>query len=320
MKNKFKKSKIIVPALALITATTAASITGTVAWFTASRAVNVAASTFVTTKLETDLSVTLTKGVGTTVTDSNATSQAVTVNGSITHGSYNAVNGASGSLYVANINDEGTAVTSYEDLGSVTSQAVESPTTSNSKWLAKADTTAANRIWYGVSWIMTFNYSKNTADTNYLMFDVNTSTFTGNSDDTTNTTGDTVNGFRIAFMTASHTLVIGGDDTLTHTTGTTSADVASYVQTGTGANYEAISATTSKLADGTTAETKTALIGSKLNLGVIDSTNGLAVTCVAWFEGSDNSIKNTYNSKDTVMSKVTSSLSFYSRYVDADLA
>ena len=36
-----KKSKIIVPALAIITLSTAASITGTVAWFTANRTASV---------------------------------------------------------------------------------------------------------------------------------------------------------------------------------------------------------------------------------------------------------------------------------------
>ena len=57
MKNKFKKSKIIVPALTLITATTVASVTGTVAWFTATRAVTVSATTFETRAENSSLSV-----------------------------------------------------------------------------------------------------------------------------------------------------------------------------------------------------------------------------------------------------------------------
>ena len=45
-----KKSRIIVPALALIALSTVASITGTVAWFTASRSVQINAGNFAITK------------------------------------------------------------------------------------------------------------------------------------------------------------------------------------------------------------------------------------------------------------------------------
>jgi len=90
MKNKFKKSKIIVLALALITATTVASVTGTVAWFTANRAVTVTLNAFASTKLESNLEVTLTSGNGTSVNSSN--SKQIDIDGKLTHGSYDAKN------------------------------------------------------------------------------------------------------------------------------------------------------------------------------------------------------------------------------------
>ena len=60
-----KKSKIIVPALAIIAFSTAASIAGSVAWFTASRTVSISGGEYSVVKLTSDLKCTLTAGVGT---------------------------------------------------------------------------------------------------------------------------------------------------------------------------------------------------------------------------------------------------------------
>ena len=65
MKKNFKKSKfVILPALATLVLTGVASVTGTVAWFTANRAVTVTGNKFETKILDGDLSVAITKGVG----------------------------------------------------------------------------------------------------------------------------------------------------------------------------------------------------------------------------------------------------------------
>lgn len=68
--NYMKKSKIIVPALGIICLSTAASITGTVAWFTASRSATITAGDFAVTKTTNNLSVVLTAGAGTSVSGS----------------------------------------------------------------------------------------------------------------------------------------------------------------------------------------------------------------------------------------------------------
>ena len=62
-----KKSKIIVPALGIIALSTAASITGTVAWFTASKTAQISAGEFAVTKTSNNLKVALTKGAGTSI-------------------------------------------------------------------------------------------------------------------------------------------------------------------------------------------------------------------------------------------------------------
>ena len=57
-----KKSKVIIPALALMAFSVAASITGTVAWFTANRVATVTAGSFAVVNTTTDLSVTGNRG------------------------------------------------------------------------------------------------------------------------------------------------------------------------------------------------------------------------------------------------------------------
>jgi hypothetical protein len=83
-----KKSKIIIPALAMIAFSTAASIAGSVAWFTASRQAVVNAGTYAVVKTTSNLDCALVGGVGTTV---NGT--AVTFNGKLTDGSFNHTSG-----------------------------------------------------------------------------------------------------------------------------------------------------------------------------------------------------------------------------------
>ena len=71
MKNK--KSKIVVPALALILLSTAASISGSVAWFTASRSTQVKTGEFTVVRTGDDLAVALTAGAGIDNTIANQT-------------------------------------------------------------------------------------------------------------------------------------------------------------------------------------------------------------------------------------------------------
>ena len=64
-----KKSKVIIPALGVLILSTAASVTGTVAWFTANRTATITAGEFAVVKTADDLSVTLGSGIGTTATN-----------------------------------------------------------------------------------------------------------------------------------------------------------------------------------------------------------------------------------------------------------
>ncbi len=354
MKNKFKKSKIIVPALALITATTVASVTGTVAWFTASRAVTVNASTFIATKLESALNVTCEGRIGTAATTDKkgiTTTTETNTSNLLTHGSYDAQAHANGSLYVADVNDDGETIDSFSDLGNETTAKSSTASTTANKWLARTGTN--QNIWYGVSWTMTFSLEAETTNTtDYLFIDVAGSSFTNSA--TTSTDPTTMPGFRIAFMTSSKCLVLGGDDVKTHVDASTTlytkadtsegktpdSDTVYYTKNGSdytsagkltsftsgteyytktptyssfGDNdYVAISDTTAKVTDVNETDS---LSSNKFNLGKVGTATGnsLTITCVAWYEGSDPYVMNTNNNTDVNMSEVTASLNFYTR-------
>ena len=79
-----KKSRIIIPALAMIAFSVAASISGAVAWFTANRTANIEAGNYTVVKTSSNLSVTLADGIGTQINNSTGV---VTVNNKLTDGS-----------------------------------------------------------------------------------------------------------------------------------------------------------------------------------------------------------------------------------------
>ena len=85
-----KKTRIIAPALAIIAFSTAASIAGSVAWFTASRQVTINAGNYTVVKTSSDLAVTLANGVGTTAVQDSKTIQ---FTGLLTHGSFSHTTG-----------------------------------------------------------------------------------------------------------------------------------------------------------------------------------------------------------------------------------
>ena len=292
-----KKSKILIPAVAVLALSVGASVTGTVAWFTSSRSATITAANFASVKLGADLSVEVTADAksGTTVTGN-----AVSIDGNLTHGSYNAVVGATGSAYVASLNDDKTVAT-YVDLGTADSHDTGStPVATTNKWLATTTYGTANneKVWYAVSWSMSFKLKASTeTEVNHLLFDVNDSEFKDSKN------GNTVKGLRIALMSKSDLLVIGGDNELKHVKGTTASDVESFSTE----NYVAISETTAKYND-------LATFASNLDLGILPSDgSALNFTVVAWFEGENTNVVDKINNADVVMSNVATTLSFYAR-------
>lgn len=82
-----KKSRIIVPAMAVIAFSTAASIAGSVAWFTASRTVTISGGTYAVVKTTTNLTAELSAGIGTAVNATDGTK--IDFSGKLTDASFN---------------------------------------------------------------------------------------------------------------------------------------------------------------------------------------------------------------------------------------
>ena len=297
-----KKSKILIPAVAVLALSVGASVTGTVAWFSANRAATVTAQ-FKAVDAEGALQVLAKKGVGTTTTDTKAaTTSAVTVDGSLTHGSYNAAEkgATTGNLYVANISEhtstgEGDTatyeVTGYTSKGTIAGNTGTTVTPSAYPWMAGEDT-SKNKIWYAVSWTVDISLASdgNASATKMVFVNFNKTTF---SDAT-----DVNNGFRVALMDEAHTYIIGKDAQKNHVTGTGKSDVkewGTYHQFG--ETYTAVEDNSSK----TAAEVET-----NGYLFELTGTTAKTVTCVAWYEGEDTNVvsntANKFNASDLTLS------------------
>ena len=155
-----KKSKIIIPALGMLLLSTAASITGTVAWFTTVSSATANITSFAVRKLGGDLSYTVAAGTGTQKVDSTDTS-AITLKGTnpaLCDASYNHSTG-----YVWKANSNASAFTSIT-------------TESEANWSVSGTDQVT---YYAVSWTYTFSYAFGGDSTAMnLYFDAATSTVT----------------------------------------------------------------------------------------------------------------------------------------------
>lgn len=302
-----KKSKILIPAFAVLALSVGASVTGTVAWFTASRSQSFNSS-FAVTDVNGNLDIELTgnKNAGTSLNNDKK----IVVDGSLTHGSFDAKNNVEAAkLYVASLsnnpnageNDPKFLVDRYNDLGTIP----EKPTNTgdgaiNSKWLAGNDKNG--NIWYGVSWEAKVTLGETAiSGTNHLFLDFNTST-------ATNATKANV-GFRLAVMgndgDDAIVLANGADAQNKHVTGE-----AKEKNDGVFTKWHTFGETVAKAMDEQT------LKEFKENAGYIsqfaDAVGGkseIDLKFVAWFEGEDAAVV----SANTVAEAVSATLSFYAR-------
>ena len=162
--KKFKKSAVVIPALARIAVTAAASVSGTVAWFTANRSVTVKGSNFNAVAQDGDLSISLisNRNVGVIADagdDANPTSSVkMNDNTSLTDASYNPENDTLYTKVLSENPDGSAAVNSYEELGkAMVDNDTHSPV-ENPKWHYN-NTNDSTAVYYGVSWTWTFNYN-----------------------------------------------------------------------------------------------------------------------------------------------------------------
>ena len=303
-----KKSRIIIPALALIALSTVASVTGTVAWFTASRSVTVTASEFAVTKTSSNLTVTLGNGEYTTA---NTNTKSVSVNSKtiLTHGSFDHVNK---NFYVPNSTASSVTEVSIND---------EALTTK----LVQSTDSDSNKIVTAVTWSMSLSvtFSQSGRDMALFFDKAGSSAYKSGTNNVLPT--KTGLGFRVAFVAGTPTISAGT---------TTSSEVTKVWapnRNATGCKY--VNGTGEGAMDGTTytsgliASDTTVTIpeDEKANAAAVASNPGylgtfvfdanktvnLNYTVVAWFEGTDEEIK---ASADT-METLTASMKFEARTI-----
>lgn len=187
-----KKSKVLIPAMALLLFSTAASITGTVAWFTSTRTFTSNVGDFEVARLDGNLECTGVSdpiGVSATTTDTGVNVSPI-AGALLTDASYNHL---TGTLYT----DDADVENKYVPLTYGTAEA-------GTTWLARE--VSSKKFFYGFTWTYTFSYTFAAETAMNLYFDVRNSTATcwtnaASSMQVTDTTQwDTIKGWRMAFV------------------------------------------------------------------------------------------------------------------------
>ncbi len=316
-----KKSKIIIPALAVIAFSTVASITGTVAWFTASKTATITTGDFAVVKAEGSLSVACDYGVGTAIANDAQSKPTIVnpvTNAKISDFSFNPETKQGwNDLGVA---EDGVA-TAYRTIGTTTSYSSQPATNGLGAHVYKISDVA----YYAFTWKVTFTYTWGADHTALnIFFNYGSSTMTGSIQSGEDaTTNKTQTGIRIAMVGSEHTCVFAGLQTAANLKGvhsTTSS--ANYGTTGlTSSSYSyfasdkfalgnvaAASATAkasyAKAIDGEASQSSRAdYLGQITYSGDSDT---MVMYCVAWFEGTDPNVID-----ENELDKVSSSLAFY---------
>lgn len=282
--TKLKKSAVVIPALARIAVTAAASVSGTVAWFTATHTVQATASNFNATyndgNLELSVASVQAKGGNKAVKALNINEHDVAIDKDIlfTDASYNATADV---LWSDQEQDNGKDPTKFDTKGGSAD--------ASTGWVADL----TSKTLYAVTWTYTFKYKFGTdvSKNAKLAFDPSLSSMTCTDD---NTFSGVSGGFRRA-MTCGDTTIIYAPKSATIFTYITDAK-------GTTATYKKTCISSNDQKDNTAYELGTFNRPSSAN----SYSNDLAVRVVAWFEGTDT----THTITNATLASVSAQLGF----------
>ena len=300
-----KKSKIIVPALAMIGLSAVASVTGSVAWFTAVRKADISAGNYTVVRTSAELASTLHPGVGTTVNGST-----VTVGGKLTDGSFNH---KTGNIFVPN--SGGTGIASTVALSSID---LETPN-SYKNLLRGTDASDSNKtIYTAITWDIDLTITFGVVDTGVALFlNLADTSFVADAQ-----TATTALGFRTAIVPKpGYSIPTGSTERAMVYAGLQAENKCKYLTDATAASFTTPTAynqssdhdlvysgyTADPLGD-TIASTSLATRNDYLGTFKFQASTPVTLkyTVVAWYEGTDENIDN----DATVFDTVTSTLSF----------
>lgn len=310
-----KKSKIIVPALAVLLLSTAASVTGTVAWFTANRVFQTSITNFAVTSLDGELDCAFTAGVGTELADSALVNEKDKNNKKIVVSDHYLLADSSlnGKQLWTNVGDANADATgAYQSIVADVTDANETALLAATNTYTTPSSYTEKVLW-AFTFKMTFGYTYSGDHTPVNLFfdnDSAKSIVEKTNHDAAVDGKETYKGFRIAFICGDRTLIWADNQTGTNVKQVTSTDASAAIAT---------TATSGVIASDTTVPAKpadkSASQSSRVDfIGQIPyaaSNAHLDVWVVAWYEGTDPNVISA-SSKDTV----SVSMGFYSR-VDA---
>lgn len=288
-----KKSKIIVPALGIMCLSTAAAVTGTVAWFTAARVKSFSMSGITAVNPESGLTLALTN-VNNTVISGEDPSLNV-AHAALRDGSVDVENGK---VYGSVLADDGN-LAAFKD---VTSVAKTNPAANNNYYAGNVKVNGVNTdIFYATEFTADFGLTRDGGYVYNLFFDpVNSSV----SAPTDGTKSSVLRGLRIGMKAGSEWFVwapLTKDASVKYVNGT-SKD--SNVQTLTATNLIKGAGTALPSDEIVADATATARVEY---LGKPTEATPLTVTIYTWFEGTDSAVVNEAAELETAFS---ASLSF----------
>ena len=313
------KTKVIIPALAMIGLSAVASVTGTVAWFTAQRTGQLTTGNFAVTKTDGDLLLDVDAGIGTVASKAdegdtyetviNAKTSTKTTDASFNLSSrllYSNVEGSDNSFVALGDADtyKGTTETAYQ---------------------------YSSTIYYAYTWKVNLTLQDPTAYSKMnVFFDYNGSTMTASKQSGSGEVNGTSAGFRIAILNDSTTkgivfsklqnaenfaCVTGAAASSTYGNAATNTFTNDFVYFGkdkagfaNSASQETVSsgyAHAQDAAAGTDQTTRLDYLGTMQT-----GSTTMTLTCIAWYEGTD---PNVVNGKD--LEQVSSLVKFYSTNV-----
>ena len=153
-----KKSKIIIPAAAILALSVGASVTGTVAWFTASRTATISANNLAAINTAGDLNVTLEKGTGTSISGKTV---------SLSYLRDVSYDDKTDNAFVAVLDTTGENVIATRQLTEKEETSFSTVTVGGGNWGA----TSSVNVYYYNSWKATFSTTSTSDAANYLLFD-----------------------------------------------------------------------------------------------------------------------------------------------------
>ena len=284
-----KKSRVIIPALAMIAFSVAASIAGTVAWFTASRTAQISAGTYAVVKTSADLECVVANGVGTTVDN---TTKTVDLSGNkLTDGSFNH---STKNVYTPDSTGKTFAPSPKNEI---------SLSSENLATLLERGETGGKKIYTAVTFDLTFTVSFGSIDADVGLFLDNSAANKTSFKVSDDAPAKTATGFRMAFV----------QKTAPSTGSVINPVVLADLQAASGCKY--IAGLTDTTLSGTSYGASDRLIDSSYSealptestardtalarpdcLGMFKYQEGtrvsLAYTVVAWFEGTDINVVN----------------------------